>query len=179
VNPVSVPGEIPRARPRRSDRVAGIVGPLSVVLSLAWMLRTELKLVGVLRRLFADDGPAGQVVRIHRFRNTADGPLVDGFGLTFVGWGGVMLAALQIALLATAVVAALVPTTRHRRWRIALMLGGVGIGVLWTGNSIWLLAWSFDVFSLVLTLVHVAGLLAMIVAMWWRCRADERVSRPS
>jgi hypothetical protein len=122
---------------------------------------------GVALRMARADDTAGYTHRTYSYRNTVDAPVIDGFGLTFVGWGGVAWAGAMTLLILLGLAGAWSGRTALRRAGLVALLAVAG---LWFANALYMsVAGDFAYFGLA-ALLHLAGLLGAILlcARRWR-----------
>ncbi|MEM1423343.1 MAG: hypothetical protein AAGH64_04995, partial [Planctomycetota bacterium] len=131
---------------------------------------SSLKMYGVLRRFGgAEDVEAVTVRGLGRFRNSSDEPWHDGWGITFAGGSGELLAIGQSLWLIAGVGLAL---ALRGRWRVASVAVLASWYALWGGNGVYLSA--VRLMDPVFVLPEVVGLAssaALLVLMVLRLRS--------
>ena len=119
-------------------------------------------------RILLAEQPSEEKYQVFWFQNTADGPIHDGFGLTYIGYTGAVWAIAQAIVLLACV--ALCFAGKPLLVRIGA-LGTVVCGSIWAGNFVNMMIVSDPLVLLPYTLAH-TGLFACLCFFVWR-----RVSR--
>lgn len=119
-------------------------------------------------RILGADDPPSAMRQAMRFRNTADGPVRDGFGLTYIGYPGVAWAFSQAALLVLGVALCFASSRNVRRAGVALTVIG---SFIWLGNMAYFAVVADALLFLGLMPVHAMGFALVLVFAWRRLRA--------
>ncbi len=113
--------------------------------------------------------PSTAVWQPFRFRNTADGPLRDGFGITYIGWGGVTLAGVQILVTVLGLLACF---SGRKRVRAIGAFAFTAMGALWFSNLLYMAAIADPQLFLAPALIHGALFACVCVFVLRRLRAS-------
>lgn len=145
------------------------IGALGCALGLCvgW---SSLRMYRILGRFTEAEDVGDVVVRGHgRFRNSSDEPWHDGWGITYAGEAGEMMAVAHSAWLVAGLLLAVVLRGRWRLVGIAVLAGWFA---LWGGNAFYLsLVRSMDPWMMIPEMVGLAVSSALVVLLGLRLRA--------